>query len=70
MPRSIAAMFVNRLWAVPVLALTWMVPVGLTNGWDPTLLAGAFVLAALNAVAGILLRFGGERLIKPLTARA
>ena len=66
----IAGVIVGRLWATPVLALTWVIPVALTSGASLEVLVDAFTSGLIVAAVGVAIRLGFDRLARPVTARA
>ena len=66
----LASALVNRKWAVPIIALTWIVPVVAIGSSDEAI-AKAIVLSGLNGYAGLWLRQLADRVLpRSLTARA
>ena len=66
----LASMLVNRYRAVPVLALTWIVPAALSGAGDEAT-AQAIFLAPLVGLLGVYLRGIADRRLDPaVTARA
>lgn len=67
----IAAALVGRMSAVPILALTWVIPAALHRGATLTAAADAFLAACLVGALGVLLRVAyGWVTTRTVTARA
>jgi hypothetical protein len=67
----IGSAIVGRLWAVPLLALTWAVPVALTTSGGAEVLVSAYTLALVNGAIGVGLRQLGDRVVgRMVPARA